>query len=163
MADQSGNKSTSSVPPSAPPPIVTQTQVREGRPWLALLVYLVIALAVAAIIVLGGRWVYHKVRNEPAKETATTSTDKTSEQGAAADNEKSSSATSGTKKSGTSPPESPAASGSQSGTTGSQSSSSGSQTKELANTGPGEVVALFVTVSIAAGGLHFIYRLRQTG
>jgi cytoskeletal protein RodZ len=155
MADEARNKSTGSAPPSAPPPIVTQTRAREGRPWLALLVYLIIALAVAAIIVLGGRWVYHKVRNEPAQETATTSTNKTAEQKAATEGEKSQSSSSSKKNS--------ASSAGQSSSSESQSSSNSSQdAEELANTGPGQVVALFVTVTLAASGLHYIYRLRQT-
>jgi cytoskeletal protein RodZ len=121
------------------------------------LIYLLIALIVAAIIVLGGRWLYHAIRdeNEPAKQPATTSTDKTAEQKAASENEKSQSSSSN-KSSGSTSSDQPASSEGQSGS----NSSGGSD--ELANTGPGQVVALFITVSLAAAGLHYAYQRRRT-
>ena len=155
MADETKNKPVNSAPPSAPPPIVTQTRVRSGRPWLALLLYLLIALVVAIIIVLGGRWLYHTLRSEPAKQTTTSNTDKTAEQKAQTQGEKTESSSSNKSSNSSSSAQS---SNSESQTDNSSSESSG----ELANTGPGQVAALFVTVTLAVSGLHFIYSLRRT-
>ncbi|HEY5550236.1 MAG TPA: hypothetical protein VIK37_03525 [Candidatus Saccharimonadales bacterium] len=145
MADEAGKESPRTKPPETPPPIITQTPTRgEGRQWMMLLIYMVIALIVAAGVVLGGRWVYNQVRNnEPAKVTTPTSNRAT---------------------------ETPAATGGQSGTSSQEPPSQPSPTptpspstqgSQIANTGPGEVVAIFVTATLTAAGLHYIYQLRR--
>ncbi|MBI2007797.1 hypothetical protein HYS85_00970, partial [Candidatus Saccharibacteria bacterium] len=116
---------------------------REGRQWMMLLIYMLIALVVAAAVVLGGRWVYNQVRdNEPAKETATT-TDKVPETPATSSNQSDASSEEDSDQSTPAP------------------SSTSSQDSELADTGPGEIMALFVTTAIAAAGLHYIYQPRR--
>lgn len=138
MADENKSKPLRQAPPSMPPPIITETHVRAGRPWLALIIYLLIALAVAAIIVFGGRWLYHQFRDEPTKKVTTSDSNKAPEPPAVSDNNKS---TDSSSNSNNNP--SPAS-------------------NKISDTGPGNVIALFVTVTIAVAGLHYIASLRKT-
>jgi len=146
MADEDEKDAPKIKPPEAPPPIITKVRTRgEGRQWLMLIIYLVIALIVAAGVVLGGRWVYNQVRgNEPAEETATT-TERTVEPPAAIAPNQSGAA-----------PQAPSNQPSPTPTP-----STARQGDELADTGPGEVVALFFGSAIVATGLHYILSLRR--
>ena len=153
MADEGNDKTSKTAPPEAPPPIITtQMRTREGRQWLMLFIYLLIALVVAGAVVFGGRWAYDKVSdNQPAQETA-------SNEGAASSQRSTSSGEQAA-------PQPPGASNGQS--SGSEESSNeeqsgtNGQNDELADTGPGEVVGIFLTVVGAAGVIHFTYRLRR--
>ena len=146
MPDE-GKDTQKTAPPETPPPIITQVRSRgEGRQWLMLLTYLLIALIVAAGVVLGGRWVYNAVRdNEPAQEIAT-STNKAPEPPAAGSNQSGESS----EESSSRPPPSP-----------SPTPSSSARSDELADTGPKETIAIFVTATIAGAGLHYIVSLRR--
>lgn len=144
MADEEGKDTPKTTPPTTPPPIITQVRTRdEGRQWVMLLVYLLIALVVAAGVVLGGRWVYNKVRNEPAQETTATS-NKVPEPPATSGNQSSASS------------QKPANRPSPSPTPG-----QASQDDRIADTGPGETVAIFISVSVVVAGLHYIVSLRR--
>lgn len=145
MVDEEGKETPKASPPETPPPIITQVRRREGRQWTMLLIYMLIALIVAAGVVLGGRWIYNSVRdNEPAKETATT-TERTVEPPAATAPNQSGAA-----------PQAPSNQPSPTPTP-----STARQGDELADTGPGEVIALFIAATVAASGLHYIISLRR--
>lgn len=147
MVDEEGKdrEPPKPTPPETPPPIISQIRTRgESRQWIMLFIYMLIALIVAAGVVLGGRWVYNQVRdNEPAKETATT-TDKA--------------------------PEAPSTSSNQTGASSEEDSDqftpappgTSSLDRELADTGPGEVIALFIGSTVVAMGLHYIVNLRRS-
>lgn len=142
MVDE-GKDSPATRPPEAPPPIITQARAREGRQWLMLLVYLLIALVVAAGVVLGGRWVYNNVRDEPAQEVTTTTSDRENESPAPTGNQPGTSP--GTT---TNPPPTPTPNPS-------------TQGGQIADTGPGDTVAIFVGVSTVMAGLHYIITRRR--
>lgn len=136
------------TPPETPPPIVSMRPTREGRQWAMLLIYLLIALVVAASVVFGGRWLYNTIRDEPAQETTTT-TDRSAE-----------------------PPTAPAPS--QPGTAPqapppqptptpqpTPAPTLSTQGAQIANTGPGETIAIFVGASALAGGIHYLITQRK--
>ncbi|MBI4033816.1 hypothetical protein HY379_02335, partial [Candidatus Saccharibacteria bacterium] len=52
MVDEEGKETPKASPPETPPPIITQVRARGGRQWMTLIIYLVIALIVAAGVVL---------------------------------------------------------------------------------------------------------------
>jgi cell division protein FtsN len=148
MVDEDRKDTGKSKPPETPPPIISQFKTRsEGRPWLMLLVYLLIALVVAAGVVLGGRWVYNSATdNEPVQETTTTSDTQPAEPAPAA--EPNQSAT---------PPQTSSPSPTPTPTPSPTPPRSG----EITNSGPAETIGIFIAVTVAAAGLHYIYNLRK--
>lgn len=130
------------TPPETPPPIITSVQRREGRQWLMLLVYLLIALVVAGLVVLGGRWVYNQVRDDRPAEVANNDSDRTPEAPAPSP-QPTPSPQESTPPPSTTPP------------------SSSTERDEISNTGPSGVVVLFITATIVAAGLHYILSLRR--
>jgi cytoskeletal protein RodZ len=141
------------APPDDPPAIEappadrsTRTETERVNPpavirWIFLII---IVLIIAFLILLLARWVYHKVHHKSAPAVST------SQQSGTSSNQ---SAQSGTNQqsSGTS------------GSNGTSSTSGNTATpnKNLPNNGPGNVAGVFVASSLAAGGLHYIYRLRR--
>jgi cytoskeletal protein RodZ len=149
-----------------------------GRRIVTLIIYIVLALAVATLVVFAGRWVYHKVSNNSGP-TPTTIAPQGTKQGSISTNTSPASPSPNS-----SNPQTPAPSPSQTGkspTTYSNPSptpppnSSGSQSNgksnpapaptptptSLPNNGPGEVVALFAGTSLVAGTMHFIAASRK--
>ncbi len=121
-------------PPQAPPPLDFEEH-RERR-WLMLLVYFLVALAVAVLVVLGGRWAYRSLthKNKPAP----------------------------VQPAGDQTPQPPASTPTPSPATPQPSTPQGSdQAAQLPNNGPGDVIALFIGVSIIVAGLHYIVSLRR--
>lgn len=137
-------------PPVAPPPIVTQVHRREGRRWTILATYLIVALLVAAGVVFGGRWIYHKVHKSNNAQPAPASGGKVPQ--APTSTNKQSGASSSTNKPSTSSGQS----------SSSQPPTSTPQGGQITNTGPGDVIAIFVASSLAAAALHYIISLRRS-
>jgi len=117
---------------------------QSGPRLLVLVLYVLAALLIAILIVLGSRWVYHKVHKNSSTSTTQTTKNPTSLK----DNKsKSNPATSDT--------------GNNKKPTDKTSNKSSNSRTELSDTGPGSVVAIFSAVSIAAAGLHYMYKLRK--
>jgi cytoskeletal protein RodZ len=145
-----------------------------GKRWVVLIVYIVLALAVATLVVFAGRWVYHKVSNNAGPTPVSVAP-----QGTSQGTQSSPSPTSPAPSPSTSPsPSASSNSGSSSGKSsgsGSGSSSSGStnqtktQTKttsptpsSLPNNGPGEAILVFIAVSFTAALMHYVATTYKT-
>ncbi|OGL35220.1 hypothetical protein A3F65_04230 [Candidatus Saccharibacteria bacterium RIFCSPHIGHO2_12_FULL_47_16b] len=111
-----------------------------GRRILMLIVYFLMALAVAVLVVFGGRWLYKTItkKDQPA----------TTNQPAGNNVPQQPSPTPTTP---TTPTPRPAPTPSQT-----------SQTSQLPNNGPGDIAAIFVGTAIAIGGLHYVISLRRS-
>ncbi len=146
---------TAEVPPQSPPPIVTQVQHREGRRWLTLIIYLLLALLIALLVVFGGRWIYHQIHHSSAPQPAPVSVNTTPPP--PSPNTSSENKTSENKNSSSSSSSQSSSSSSSSGSTGSQPD----QSNGISNTGPGDVAALFFGTSAIAAALHYVINLRR--
>lgn len=142
------------APEVAPPlpvipvdPLSDLEEERQGRRWLMLIVYFLMALAVAILVVVGGRWIYRSVtdKNEPAPTTTTN-------QPAGQNVPQAPGASQ--------PPQSPDSQPSDSGTAPAPGQGN-TQAGQLPDNGPGNIAALFVGVALVTGGLHYIYSLRR--
>ncbi len=128
------------TPPEAPPPLVTPPDETEERHWRSLAIYAILALLVAIGVVFGGRWIYHQFNKPATKPAPTRPTSPPS--------------TAPSTPTKPSPTPSPIPSTSQ----GQPAAGQGGQ---IANTGPGDVVAIFIAASLAAAALHYIITLRR--
>jgi cytoskeletal protein RodZ len=160
------NNASSELPESQ----IEYRDQNSGRRIVALIIYIILALAVAVLVVLAGRWIYHKVSNNsgptPTAVTpqATNSGNKTSPSPATPATPPPS-ASSKTRNSNQN--KSNNSTGSSSGSSSSGSSANGKSTTpspttqpspqptSLPNNGPGEVAALFIGTSVVAAGLHY--------
>jgi cytoskeletal protein RodZ len=138
------NRNTSELPESQ----VEYRDTNGARQWIALVLYILMALIVAVLVVLAGRWVYHKVHN--SSETKSPSTTQEASPAQLASPNSSSSSTSPTP---TSPPSSTA--------TPSPAPTPAPNPSTLPNNGPGQVVALFAGTSLIAAGLHYFVGQRR--
>jgi hypothetical protein len=120
---------------------------QRGQTWLRILAAILIGLVLVVLIVLLARWIYHKshhsVQTPPA--TSLKSGDQSNLKVSGGDQSQDISGS--TSKTGSSNASTP------------PSNSPGSP--QITNTGPGDVVAMFVGTSLAAAGLHFIVSLRR--
>jgi len=134
---------------------------RKDRSWLAWLLALGSLLVVVLLFVgifFGVRWIYDRAHNKDKGKTtiATSPTDNNANQPA-----------SNGSGSGSSTDNSSTANNGASNNSGSSSSTStttpppSSSSSSLSNTGPGNLVAVFVVTSTAAAGLHYIYTRRK--
>lgn len=110
----------------------------DGQPWLRILGAVLAAIIILFLLAILARWIYHLVTNDnqPAPPTSQNNP-----------------ASSGQKKQ-------PGATNTPAPSDNSGSSATGGN-QNLPNNGPGDVAAIFVGVSLAAAGLHFIYSLRK--
>jgi cytoskeletal protein RodZ len=135
-----------------------------ARRWVALLIYLVLALVVATLVVFAGRWVYHRVSNNSSP-APTTLTPKSSNSSTKTSPSPAPPSSSSQNKAGSASPNSSSGSSS-SATSGNKSTSNGAakpapQPSTLPNNGPGEDIALFVGTTFIAATLHFMFTLRR--
>lgn len=132
----------------------SQVEYRESsnaKRWLTLLIYIVVALAVAVLVVLAGRWLYHQVHDTSSPNPAPVAP-KSTDQGKKAAPNSSSGSKPGSNQSG----------GSKSGGTSSNNGNKPAPSPgALPNNGPGDVIALFIGSSLAAAGLHYAIALRR--
>lgn len=125
-------------------------QRNEGRRWPTLLVYTLAALLVSAGVVLLGRWVYDKASNSSNdSEKVVTQTER---QNSLSDEQQKARNNSSSNPNPTTPiPNSPQ----------NRNSAPSPQSGALPSSGPEDVIPIFITSSLAATGLHFIYTLRR--
>jgi hypothetical protein len=122
-----------------------------ARRWIALALYILMALVVAILVVMAGRWVYHKLHNTsetrpvPVAPEGVSSTPAVSPPNAS----KVPSGSSNTKKVPNPPNPSPTP------------SRTAPSPQALPSNGPGDVLALFVGVSLAAAGLHYAVAIKR--
>lgn len=130
-------------PPIEPPPVtvedITSLEERRERRWLMLIVYFLMALAVAILVVFGGRWAYRAIthKNKPA----------TTNQPA-----------------GNNVPQEPTTTPTTPITptpTAQPGTTTPSQTAQLPNNGPGNIAAIFIGTALAVSALHYLYSLRR--
>jgi cytoskeletal protein RodZ len=149
----------------------SQVEFREESPakrWLTLLVYLVLALAVAVLVVLAGRWVYHKVHNTsgpnptavtPQGSQNTLSSPNSSKNPAPAPTPAPSSSNAGNSnpvRPGSNPP-----TPNPTPLPASGKSTPAPSPSTLPNNGPGDMAALFIGSSLAGAALHYLVILRK--
>jgi hypothetical protein len=147
------------IPENEPMPIIEGQPSRqrgEAR-WLHVLLYVITSLIFAFFLVLGGRWLYHKTHHSSPKNPAPSSnkvpsapqtTKKPSTQKQQANNSTKSNSSIGNQ---------PSNSGSQ------QSQNAPQQTtNSLPNNGPGNIVAVFLTVTAGVAALHYVYSSRKS-
>lgn len=159
----------------------SQVEYREpstAKHWLTLILYIILAFAIAAVVVLAARWVYHKAHHINGANTISTtsqsSTQKTPVQSSPSSSASNSASSAPSVGSSTNKSGSTNSSGSGSQSSGSSpSNSSGNaqpksgntsmtpQTATLPNNGPGDVIALFALSSLGGAGLHYILRQRR--
>ena len=121
-------------------------RTEHGQSLAQTIAMVIVAIILVILLVLFARWIYHKVHH-PSINGASTSANKPSKQSP------------NSSSSGPSHQNGPNSSSSNNQNSSSTSNSSGS--KALANTGPGNVAAIFVGSAIAAAGLHYIISLRR--
>jgi cytoskeletal protein RodZ len=134
-----------------------------GRRIITLLIYVVLALAVAALVVFAGRWIYHKVSNNDSNPAPTTiSTPSTSQKSTSSPPTASPTPTSKAPTTYTSPqPTTPPSSSTKSKPSTTSPTASTPTPTTLPNNGPGEIIALFIGTSFVAAFLHFTIKLRN--
>jgi cytoskeletal protein RodZ len=129
----------------------------SGRRLVSLIIYIVLALVVAALVVLAGRWVYHRVSNNSGP-APTTIAPKGVKQGVTTPTPSPSTKTPAY----TNPAPTPPPSSSSGGAKNPAPTTSPTPTPTaLPNNGPGEAVALFLGTSFVAAFLHFTIKLRK--
>ena len=134
-------------------------QQEPGRNWRALVVYLLLALLVAALVVFSGRWVYQQLTSGAsdtppvATESKPQSTEEKGAQGKAGDS--STTLTPAPNSANQTP--APSANNRTPGV----APTPGPSPSNLPKNGPGDVVALFIGISFAAGALHYIITSRR--
>lgn len=135
----------------------TMYERMSAQPWFDWAVRIILAVIVILIIVFGGRWIHHRLenRNKPVNVPTAVNQTPSSPNRSATGTGSSSNAGTGT--------------GSGTKQNSSQSPSSGSTAtgpslksgQQLSNTGPGNVVAVFLASGFAAAGLHYVYANRR--
>lgn len=135
------------TPASAPPLTVediTSLEERHERRWLVLIFYFLMALAIAILVVFGGRWVYRAIthKNKP-----------TTTHQPAGNNVPQQPTAPSTPTTPTTPTTTP-----QQGTT---APSQTSQTSRLPDNGPGNIASIFIGTAVIVGGLHYMISLRR--
>ena len=127
-------KSLQPVGPNNQQTIATEQEPASRQNWPMLLALTIAALAFAILVVFGGRFIYHKLHHPLNPAPASSSS---------------------------LPKSFSSSSAPTSGSVTKPGSSSSSTNQQLANSGPGDVVAIFVASSFAAASLHFIVSLRK--
>jgi cytoskeletal protein RodZ len=156
------NNSSSELPESQ----IEYRDESSGRRIVSLIVYIVLALVVATMVVLAGRWVYHRFSNNSGPAPTTIAPEGT-KQGVTTPtpNPTSPSPSTKTPATGTAPtPTSPSPTYGGNGKTTPAPSNNPTSTPTptaLPNNGPGDAIALFLGVSFVSAFAHFTYKLRK--
>jgi len=134
--------------PDMPPELQTYYQAeKREKSWMAWalgLATLVVTILLALALFFGGRWIYRKVRNEPAKVTTVQTDNEAKETPKATTPEPAAPST----------PTTPSNTGTSSTSTNTpRAATPGSS--DLPNTGPADTLAIFVAVSVLA---YFVHR-----
>ena len=118
---------------------------RAPRRWPVLVIYLIIALLVAGLLVFGARGIYRHYHKSATKTVQANK--RPTEPATNAPGSSNTTNSSSGSKNNSSPQSANSQSASTSGT--------------LPNSGPGQVVGLFIGASLAAAGLHYVINLRR--
>lgn len=140
-------------PLAEPEPRYTPAEVQKtehGQAWVRLALSVLIGIILVILIVLLARWVYHKVHHKtvplpPVSQSSQESSNSSAKSGAQRSN----------------PPASSSQSSGQSTSNSSGSTSNPTANNQIANTGPGDVAAIFAGTALAASGLHYIISVRR--
>ncbi len=116
------------------------------RRWPMLVVYLIITLIVATLLVFGARAIYRHYHKTSVKTTSATTRPTFS----------------GSSASGSSANKNNSSANSNKSNGSGASSTNGQVATSLPNSGPGQVMGLFVGATLAAAGLHYIVNLRRS-
>jgi cytoskeletal protein RodZ len=155
------NNSSSEIPESQ----IEYNDNNGARRWVVLLVYIVLALVVATLVVLAGRWVYHKVSNNSGPAPTTIAPQGTNQGVTTSPNPATPSPTN--KSPNPSPPPS---SGSKTTTpnpsSGNKATSPAPSTppttpNSLPNNGPGEMIAAFLGATLLGYGFDALMTKRR--
>lgn len=122
-------------------------RTEHGQAWIRLAAAIVGAVILVILIVLLARLIYHKAHNH-----ATPNTPAAQNTPAVSNNKQPAS---------TAPKATSNSSSNSSGSSAATPSTGTKSTTQLTNTGPGNVVAIFVGSSLAAGGLHYLISVRR--
>jgi len=131
----------STPPPVVPPISPAEFHEHQGRRWPAILMYLILALLVAALVVFAGRWIYRSATHQSSKTNKPASSNQS--------------------RTPSLPPATSQTPATGAGSTQSQTTGQPAANSQLPNNGPGDVVAIFIGTALAVGGLHFLYNLRK--
>jgi len=141
----------------------TERRERVGLAWLLAFGSLIATLLIALALFYGVRFIYHKVHHtNTAGTTATTESTNSAPESAASNSQSSTGQTNATGSGTTSTPSSSAtsstSSNSSSTSTGSSATAGG---QNIANTGPGDTIAIFLAVSVLGALTHNAYQRRK--
>ncbi|HVX58935.1 MAG TPA: hypothetical protein VG964_04380 [Candidatus Saccharimonadales bacterium] len=125
----------------------------RNEPWFSWAIRIVVAIIVIVVLVFGGRWLHHKLQHKTNSQGATTAgqTERPNFNNQSGAKSNGSSSSNKSDKSG---------SKSSSGTAAGPGLKSGNN-QQLANTGPGDVVAIFLATSFAVAMLHYAYETNK--
>jgi cytoskeletal protein RodZ len=158
LEDDQDKPSIAVEPELRPKTVVLPTENEHGQSWPQIIAAIVVAIVLIVLLVLLARWVYHRVHSNSPTVPNTSS----------ANSQKLSSNNSPAPGASPANPNSRSSAGSSSSNPGSPPSSSSSNNQnsppanqKITNTGPGNVIAIFVGASLASAGLHFIINLRR--
>ncbi|HSW78798.1 MAG TPA: hypothetical protein VLF88_02165 [Candidatus Babeliales bacterium] len=131
---------------------VREVSISNRPSLLRMILFFLLAVVIVILFVLLARWIYHSVQDSGKNPTTTSSGQTTLSPNVS--KEQSTQSQQNTQSSGNvNAPTSP-----NNPTTG----SSGTKTNNtLPNNGPGDVAAVFVGASLAAGGLHYLIKVRR--
>lgn len=165
-------KNTSEVPPEVKQYYESEHRERVGLAWLVAFLSLIATVLIVAGLFFGGRWIYRKVSNDnPPANVQTSESDKSESSNSndqAESNNQSQSESNNDESSNSSNPES------ESGSNQNESSNNSTDTDQsitgttdqaapdqMADTGPGSTLAVFVAVSVVAMLGHSAYLRRK--
>lgn len=138
------------VPKSTPQlePVVHVMNEKQKRHLPTLVGYILAAFLVAIAVVWFGRWLYQKTTHKTTQPAPTANTSKVPDQ-------PTNNTTAGQTTSG-----SPTFTSSTN--TNNNSTSNTSTNSQLPNSGPGDVIAIFIGASVVFGGIHYLFSLRHS-
>jgi cytoskeletal protein RodZ len=122
--------------------VVLPHQKEDGQSLVQTIVMIIGAIILIILLVLFARWVYHKVNSDQSDTAGTSQLPPESSSPSSQSGVSTQPSTSSTPSAGSTAP-----------TT--------NQNGQIANTGPGNVVAIFAGSTLAAAGLHYIISLRK--
>ncbi len=153
-------KNKAPVPPEVKRYYDSEHRERVGLAWLVAFLSLIATILIVAGLFFGGRWIYRKLthkNNQPS-----TSQPASTNQSESANNQsESQSSQSQTDNSSSSSSESNSSSSSNNSEPTTNTPSSQAPSNQVANTGPGSNLAIFLAVTIIATAGHSIYLRRR--
>jgi cytoskeletal protein RodZ len=154
LSDNTTETTVSVEPEPRPKTAIVPVENEHGQSWPQIIAAILIAIVLIVLIVLLARWIYHRTHQNSTSGSNTGQ--KTTLNSPSAKNQ--SAAPNSNSHSSSPNPSSPSPS---STPNPSNPSPSSSNNQKISNTGPGNVVAIFVGTSLVAAGLHFMISVRR--